>query len=566
MIVHEYKPISPTIEAFHNCDAQAKCIVGPVGTGKTTAAIWEIGFNLPRRIYMDYGIDHTRWVVVRKTFEQLMDTDFQEAMDWFTHGQWQASKKRLTCKWPASKNCPSALIVELIFHSCNTPEEEGKFRSMNLTGAWIDEANQLSVVVKNIIKGRLGRYPKIKDTPVEFTPRYFIETSNPFPADHPMYTTYDWMGPKVVKRALPQLKCRECDKLFSVAFDEPICPSCGGRGERTGDVDWRSGEYDTDVVVHKLPRGPVPAGQPTKNHIGFWQEPTENEENLRPGYWQAIADDYKEAPEMIRVLIGGKAGMQPKGKPVYRNFVPEIHVAQGPLRWSEARDNYTGEMVGVPLICGWDMSGDWPAMVLGQRVAPMQFQILREFFDERMGIIDFGKWVAESLQQDFAGAAIAHWGDPAGFAEFSDRNGGLTSNATLLYEQCGIRIQKSRQELDLRISAVDQLLIRRDGILIDPRCILLVNGFTAGYVREENPRLGQREYKTDPMKNRYSHIHDALQYMLVTSIYPLIKEPREDVKQAEKLTAQMTRFSDGSAIHWPRETVSTKRRYDPRRV
>ena len=89
MIVKKYSPCSPVIEAFHRSDAQARCIVGAVGTGKTTAALWEIGFNLPRRIYLNYGIAETRFFVVRKTFDSLMDSDFTEAMDWFCHGEWK---------------------------------------------------------------------------------------------------------------------------------------------------------------------------------------------------------------------------------------------------------------------------------------------------------------------------------------------------------------------------------------------------------------------------------------------------------------------------------------------
>lgn len=93
MIIKKYAPVSPVLEAFHKCDSQARALVGAVGTGKTTAAIWEIGFNLPRRIYMNYGIAHTKWLVVRKTYDQLMDTDFQEAMDWFVQGEWRPDRK-----------------------------------------------------------------------------------------------------------------------------------------------------------------------------------------------------------------------------------------------------------------------------------------------------------------------------------------------------------------------------------------------------------------------------------------------------------------------------------------
>jgi hypothetical protein len=533
VIVKKYTAISPTVECFHKSDAQARCIVGAVGTGKTTAAIWEIGFNLPRRIYMMYGIAHTKWLVVRKTYEQLMDTDFQEAMDWFVQGEWRPSRKNLRVKWPASVNCPSPLIVDLIFHSCNTPEEEGKFRSMNVTGAWIDEADQLSILAKNIIKGRLGRFPKRKETPVDFVPRYLVETSNPFPADHIMYTTYDWMGPECIQEAAPQMKCVECGKTFSMS---DTCPVCGAPGEPTGKRDWRTGKYNTDVLVKKLPRGgPVPTIPPTPDHVGFWQEAGENEENLRPGYWDSIRRDYQEAPEMVKIMVEGEPGYKPKGKPVYRNFDKDVHMARSRLVWKQVRDSYTGEMRGVPLLCGWDFSGNFPAAVVIQRVAPMSYQVLREFYDDRMQAVDFGKWVLETLNIDYAGYEGTHFADPASWAEYSSATGGFTSNAIMVQEQCGIQMTPSRQELDLRISAVDQLLIRRGGLLIDPQCFMILNGFVGGYVREENPRLGDKNYKDQPIKNNFSHVHDALQYALVTEIYPKVREPRQDIADEEAL-------------------------------
>jgi hypothetical protein len=328
------------------------------------------------------------------------------------------------------------------------------------------------------------------------------------------------------------------------------CPKCGSPGELTGRKDWRTGTYNCGNIVRKLPNGgPIPTVPPTQDHIGFWQEPGENEENLRPGYWDSLRHDYSEAPEMIAILVDGEPGYKPRGKPVYRNFDKSVHMAKERLIWKQVRDQYTGDMKGVPLLCGWDFSGNFPAAVVTQRVAPMSYQVLREFYDDRMQAIDFAKWVLETLNMEYSGYEGVHFADPASWAQYSSASGGFTSNAKMVEEQCGLMMTPSRNELDLRISAVDQLLIRRNGLLIDPQCFMILNGFVGGYVREENPRMGDKNYKELPIKNNFSHIHDALQYCFVTEIYPKVKEPRPEIAEEEELIAsfpeRMTAWGSG---------------------
>jgi hypothetical protein len=155
---------------------------------------------------------------------------------------------------------------------------------------------------------------------------------------------------------------------------------------------------------------------------------------------------------------------------------------------------------------------------------------LREYHDLRMGIIDFTKWVLSDMQMHFPGNECTHYCDPAAFNKMSDVRGGLTSNAAMQMELCGLKLIPSRQELDLRLNAVDQLMGRRGGLLVDPSCVRLLNGFQGGYVYEENPRMGMSEFKDLPKKNLFSHIHDALQYVIVMLFYPDMKaEVRESV-------------------------------------
>ena len=155
-----YRPASDTILAYHQSDAQFRAIVGPVGSGKTTAALMETVYFLPRHMAMTYNITHTRWAVVRKTVERLMDTDWYEADHWFPGNHWYAQRKIMVIRFPRTRKCP-AFGVELYFRSLDQPDSMDRLRSLNLTGYWIDEAHEVHETAKEMLITRLGRWPQV---------------------------------------------------------------------------------------------------------------------------------------------------------------------------------------------------------------------------------------------------------------------------------------------------------------------------------------------------------------------------------------------------------------------
>ena len=50
--------------------------------------------------------------------------------------------------------------------------------------------------------------------------------------------------------------------------------------------------------------------------------------------------------------------------------------------------------------------------------------------------------------------------------------------------------------------------------MLDNRCLNLKKGFNGGYYYRRLQTSGNR-YDEKPFKNRYSHVHDALQYMMM---------------------------------------------------
>lgn len=430
----EYKSYTmlPTIKLFHESPAQIRCIVGPVGSGKTTGATWDMCYYRPMWLAKRHNIKRTSWVIVRNTYRELEDTTMKTVFEWFPWGDFKAGSRTYTLRHP-----DGGPEVEILFRSCDRPDDMKKFKSLEITGYWIDESIEVPDAIKRMLKNRIGRYPR--KCPV----RFGIETTNPPDVENTTYTQFKW---------------------------------------------------------HRPPPGPVPEGTPLENHAGFWQPPHENDANLRPGYYDDLRSDYTDTPDWIDMYVEGKPGIIIKGKLVYNNFRRDYHVAKEPLIWARGQ-----------LIRGWDDSGNTPACVVLQVPRARHIQVLKEFWTDREGIVDFGKRVVMECNMLYPGAEYIDWDDPAGHNEYSKRDGGFTSNAQLMEDECGIKTMPSDNNLTARLESVEQALKTIDGLLIDPSsCTRLVNGFLGGYCYKEIGNTGM--YHDKPEKNRFSHPHDALQY------------------------------------------------------
>jgi hypothetical protein len=476
----DYRPV-PTIDAFHLHPGQVRGIVGPVGSGKTTGATWEVCRYLPQHLAECWGYKRSKWVVVRNTYDELIDTTQATVFDWFGWGDYQKQRKIYTLIH--DDPVLGRYLVEILFRSCDRIQDLKKFKSLEVTGYWIDESIEVAGDIKRILKTRIGRYPAAKiaekwyqakfgppsedlyeektlptgETIKVFkTPRFGIETTNPPDVEHETYHEFNW----------------------------------------TNDVP-----------------GPVSEKEPLKNHYGFWQPPRENEANLRAGYYDDLMADYKDHPDWLEMYVDGKPGIIVTGKLVYNNFRRNIHVAKAPLIWG-----------GIPLYRGWDNSGNIPACVVVGVPSPRVIHIFREFNHDKMNIVQFTKWAINKCNMAFPGAEWVDYGDPAGEQKFSTKEGGWTSNARLMREE-GVEVSSSEQNPTARYDSVDDQLAIIDGVLIDPGCIRLINGFMGGYhYKEVGSNTGI--YMDQPNKNRFSHIHDALQYVMVRLVSNNKKKPK----------------------------------------
>ena len=64
----------PTCAAFMKSNSFGRMIAGPVGSGKTTACLFEIFRRSCEQAPALDGYRYTRWAIVRQTLKQLKDT------------------------------------------------------------------------------------------------------------------------------------------------------------------------------------------------------------------------------------------------------------------------------------------------------------------------------------------------------------------------------------------------------------------------------------------------------------------------------------------------------------
>lgn len=148
----------PTVSAFMRSDARVKGIRGPLGSGKTTGALWEVMRRIEGQAPGPDGVRRSRWAIVRNSYRELSDTTKRSFYDWFPAEALGESS--------ASENVQyiqrDGLEAEILFRSLDRPEDIRKLLSLELTGAYVNEAREMPLSVIQMLEGRIGRYPSAR--------------------------------------------------------------------------------------------------------------------------------------------------------------------------------------------------------------------------------------------------------------------------------------------------------------------------------------------------------------------------------------------------------------------
>lgn len=150
----------PTIRQFSRSNARVRGIVGPFGSGKSSGCVIEIPRRAQGQLPSPDGIRRTRFAVVRNTYRQLKDTTIKTFFHWFPPGQWgQWFKQEMRYEMRLDRETET----EVLFRALDRPDQVGNLLSLELTGAWINEARETPLQIIDAMDGRINRYPAMED-------------------------------------------------------------------------------------------------------------------------------------------------------------------------------------------------------------------------------------------------------------------------------------------------------------------------------------------------------------------------------------------------------------------
>lgn len=455
MSLVSYQPPGPVAGAFHADSNFVRGLLGPVGSGKSSSCCVEIMGRALEQKPDQGGKRRSRWAILRNSYPELKSTTIKTWTDWFG--------PICTMKWdsPITSTISigdigdgTGLELEVMFLAMDRPEDVGKMRSLELTGAWMNEAGLMEKAVLDMLTQRVGRYPALRNGGPSWTG--VIMDTNPPDDDSWWYKLFEEDKPRSYK-----------------IFKQP-----GGLYQDADEDSPTFGEYLPDPGA-------------------------ENVSNLPSGYEYYLRQVPGKTEDWIRVFLCGKYGTTMDGKPVFPEWNEAYHLAKAPLE----------PIRGLPIILAFDF-GLTPACTFLQMSPKGQLLILNECVSENMGIRQFYTEVVKpEIATEYGGFRIEACGDPAGTIRAQ------TDEKTCMQEllEMGMVCEPaSTNEFIARRESVAYFLQRNiagePGLLLDPRCKMLRKGFNGGYRYERIRASGSTKYKDRPVKDKFSHVADSLQY------------------------------------------------------
>lgn len=149
----------PTIARFSQSTAFIRGLMGPFGSGKSSGCVIELLKIAAKQRPGPDGIRRSRFAVIRNTYPQLEDTTMQTFFQWLPPSLFGTYKVR-DHTFTIDQLDPT-LHIEIMFRALDREEHVANLLSLELTGAWVNEAREVPWAIIQALTGRVGRYPSV---------------------------------------------------------------------------------------------------------------------------------------------------------------------------------------------------------------------------------------------------------------------------------------------------------------------------------------------------------------------------------------------------------------------
>lgn len=423
-------------------------IVGPVGSGKTTAIFMKLVYMAGLQAPGPDGVRRTRAVIVRNTMPQLRDTTLSSWNYWFKDGQagtWRETDKKFTLRF-------GDIECEVLFRPLDTPEDVARVLSLEVTFAIIDEFVEIPRQIIDALSARCGRYPSKVDGGA--TNWGMWGSSNPSTEDN---WWFDYLH-----------------KAEGVVQPTEKGASLGDGGRNTRYFLQPSGFSDEAENIENLPGGQNYYHNQAKNKSDAW----------------------------IKQFLEACWGFSVAGKPVVPTFNSELHISKTPLKFMPHR----------PLIVGFDPGLGGSAFTFCQEDLNGRLLILAELVQQGYGTTRLvQEKLRPFLRAHFPDADVIIAPDPAA-GNRAQNDERTAVDILKKYFKVRIETNNRLPlRLDAIEHYTTRLTDLGPALQIDPqRCPLLIRALKGGwrYTLDKKEEIKGHE----PEKNSWSHSGDSFGY------------------------------------------------------
>lgn len=479
-------------------------ICGPVGSGKSTASMLALIKRASQQPEYN-GVIRARVCLIRSTVPELRTTTIITFLHLFPETKMKYNFPiNGVLEFVNEKGVP--VIIEILFLPVATKEDTKRLRSLELTLAYINEANQVPQGVIAACQDRVGRYPAkshggCNDSGI-------ILDTNAFTSDHWLrqffYRDFHVDTPDTgdAQETKSMLLVRQPPAVLQFSTKE-ACEN-------------NIAKYDSNLIKRIEPH----VLEPVKSINGFWFHVNPYCDNLLnlPKNYYTRSIEVKTAQDINVNYMSHLKSDYYSDTACYPMFNTEQHIT------SDMPDLENAQYV----VLGWDF-GLTPACS-AYAVYPSDkgpnIVVFAEIYRENMGLERFIPYVKTELSK----FGINGSGDTISFMDVAGQQRAQSNESTCLsvLQSHGFMTGGTvTQNIVSRLEAVRNFLYRKDAFLIHRDCEMLISGLMGEYKFAESTA---EKGLLKPDKNKYSHLADTMQYATlgINTIYGTSNEALDD--------------------------------------